>query len=195
MDLIRDIKNMNTFNVELKNGKQLSIPAEYYPRYAHIVAIKENLFCLTPINRLEAFFKTIACCIFNPTFAVLSIVNLGLCAPILVADHSENQNEVYYFFLSMGFIISYCITRFYVGFIKKDSLSLDGMAQQLGYSSFTHQLKPYDERMLKEIIHLNKLKGYRASLFFDDLYGILFDTGTLRRINDIYRPSHLRIIK
>lgn len=186
---------MNTFNVELKSGKQLCIPAEYYPRYSHIVATKENLFCLTPINRLEAFFKTIARCVFNPTFAVLSIINLGLCAPILIADYSGNQNEVYYFSLSMGFIISYCITRFYVGFIKKCPLSLDGMAHQLGYSSFSSQLKPYDERMLKEIISLNKLKAPRASLFFDDLYGILFDIGTLRRINDIYRPSHLRIIK
>lgn len=187
---------MNTFNVELKNGEKLCIPAEYYPRYAHIVAIKENLFCLTPISRLEAFFKTRARCIFNPTFAVLSIVNLGLCAPVLVAEHSINPSEVYYFFLSIGFIISYFITRFYVGFVKKDPLSLDGMAQQLGYCSFTHQLKPYDERMIKEIIHLNKLKKYnRAGLFFDDLYGILFDTGTLRRINNLLSPSHLRIIK
>ena len=125
---------MNTFNVELKNGKQLIIPAEYYPRYAQIVATKENLFCLTPISRLEEFFKTSARCIFNPTFAVLSIVNLGLCAPILVADLSRNQSEVYYFYLSIGFIISYFITRFYVGFIRKDPLSLDAMAQQLGYS-------------------------------------------------------------
>lgn len=41
---------MHTFNIELKNGKPLAISAEYYPKYADIVATKENLFCLTPIN-------------------------------------------------------------------------------------------------------------------------------------------------
>ena len=112
---------MHTFNVQLKNGKQLAIPAEYYPRYADIVATKENLFCLTPINRLEAFYKTITCYIFNPIFAVLSVINLSLCAPLLVADYLGNQKS-YYFYLSMGFIISYFLTKFYVRLIKKESL-------------------------------------------------------------------------
>lgn len=48
---------MNTFNIQLKSGKYLSIPAEYYPRYEHIMTTKENQLSITPINRFEAFLK------------------------------------------------------------------------------------------------------------------------------------------
>ncbi|MCW8399401.1 hypothetical protein OQJ26_11420 [Legionella sp. PATHC038] len=185
---------MYTVNIELKNGKQLAIPAEYCPRYADIVATKENLFCLTPITRFEAFLKEISHYIFNPFFAVLSVINLSLCAPLLVRGYPGNQKVAYYFFLSIGFIISYYLTKFYIRLMKKDPMSIDGVAERLGYKSSSSLLKPYDERMLKAIIILNNMKIRRTSLFFDDLYGILFDEATPRRSSGIYHTA-LRVIK
>ncbi|MFT4058970.1 MAG: hypothetical protein QM652_05415 [Legionella sp.] len=186
---------MNTFNVQLKNGNYLNIPAEYYPRFASIVAAKENLLCLTPISRVEAFLKTIGRTLFNPTFAVLSIINLSLCTPLLITNSPDNPKTTYYFYLSLGFIISYYLTKIHIRLTNKHPLSLDGLAQQLGYKSFASSLKPYDERMIKAIIAINKIKIRRTTLFFDDLYGILFDEVTSRRLYDIFRPTHLRVIK
>lgn len=186
---------MNTFNVQLKNGGYLSIPAEYYPRYANIVATKENLFCLTPINRFEAFIKIIFRSIFSPIFAALSVINLSLCAPLLITNNSVNPKTAYYLYLSLGFIIAYYITKIYTRFTEKQPLSTDSLARQLGYDSFESVLKPYDTRMLQAIIDFNDIKRRRTILYFDDLYGILFDEATPRRLYDIFGPSHLRAIK
>ncbi len=82
----RNKVTMNTFSIELKSGKKLFIPAEYYPRYTDIIVTKENLFSLTPITRLEAFLKAIGQHIFSPVYSVLSIINLSFCAPILVKN-------------------------------------------------------------------------------------------------------------
>ena len=65
----------------------------------------------------------------------------------------------------------------------------------MGYNSSSSLLKPFDERMLKAIINLNNIKVHRASLFFDDLYGILFDEATSRRLYDIFHAPNLRRIK
>ncbi|HAT1722200.1 TPA: hypothetical protein I8Y83_002751 [Legionella pneumophila] len=100
------------------------IPAEYYPRYTDIVATKENLFCLTPISRFEAFLKAVEHCIFNPVFAVLSIINLSLCAPLLIRDVG-NKEAIYYFYLFIGFIISYYSTKCYLGLMRKDPMSIE----------------------------------------------------------------------
>ncbi|CZG72955.1 TPA: hypothetical protein JBE10_15915 [Legionella pneumophila subsp. pneumophila] len=78
--------------------------------------------------------------------------------------------------------------------MKKDPMSIDGVAERLGYKSSSSLLKPYDERMLKAIIILNNMKIRRTSLFFDDLYGILFDEATPRRFSGIYHTA-LRVIK
>ncbi|CEG59294.1 hypothetical protein [Legionella fallonii] len=185
---------MHTFNLELKNGKRLVIPAEYYPRYADIVATKENSFCLTPISRFEAFLKTVGHCIFNPIFAVLSIINLSLCAPLLIRDVGK-QEAIYYSYLFIGFIISYYSTKCYLGLMRKDPMSIEGVAEKLGYKSSSSPLKPYDERMFKAIITINRLKIPRKDYFFDDLYGIIFDAATSRRLADIFGPSNLRLVK
>lgn len=191
----RNKNKMNTYNVQLKNGEYLSIPAEYYPRYADIVATKENLFCLTPINRFEAFLKTVCSSIFSSTFAVLSVINLSLCTPLLITNNSGNPKTAYYLYLFLGFIISYCITKIYSRFTNKQPLSIDSLAQDLGYNSSSCSLKPYDKRMLKTIIDFNDIKIRRSELYFDDLYGIIFDEATPRRIWNIFHTPHLRAIK
>jgi len=185
---------MHTFNLELKNGRLLVIPAEYYPRYAEIVATKENLFCLTPISRFEAFLKAVGHCIFNPVFAVLLIINLSLCAPLLIRDE-RNQEAIYYFYLFIGFIISYYSTKCYLGLMRKEPMSIDGVAEKLGYKSSSSSLKPYDESMFKAIITINQIKISRKDYFFDDLYGIIFDVATPRRLADIFISPNLRLVK
>lgn len=185
---------MNTFSIELKSGKKLFIPAEYYPRYADIMVTKENLFSLTPITRLEAFLKAIGQHIFSPVYSILSIINLSLCAPILVRNYQDNQETTYYFCLCLGFIVSYIFTKFYFRLTQKDPMSIDSVAKKLGYKASSSPLKPYDERMLKEIIVLNNIQIRRQSLFFDDLYGILFDVPTPRRLQDAH-CHYLKVIK
>lgn len=186
---------MNTFNILQKNGKLFAIPMEYYPRCADIIVAKENFFCLTPMNRFEAIIQSMGYHIFNPVFAVLSVINLSLCAPILI--HSEARQEIiFYSYLFIGFVTSYIFTKLYYKLINKDPFSVDGLAYRLGYKSSRSQLKPYDERMLKTIIRLNNIKIRRDDLYFEDLYGIIFDVATPRRIADIYYASpHLKVIK
>jgi hypothetical protein len=186
---------MDSFNIPRKNGKLLAIPLEYYPRCADIIATKENLFCFTPISRLETLIQAMGYYIFNPVFAVLSVINLSLCIPILIHD-GVNQEVIFYSYLFIGFITSYICTKLYYKLKNKDALSIDGVAERLGYKSPYSQLKPYDERMLKTIINLNDIKIRRDDLYFEDLYGIIFDVATQRRIADIYyASSRLRIIK
>ncbi|WP_131777821.1 hypothetical protein [Legionella fairfieldensis] len=67
-------------------------------------------------------------------------------------------------------------------------MSRDDVAVQMGYHSSSSMLKPYDERMLKAIM----LKVCRTNLFFDDIYGILLDVATPRRLYGIFRPLPLR---
>lgn len=186
---------MNTFNVQLKSGEYLSIPAEYYPRYAHIVATKENLFMLTSIGRLEYFIKRVCRIIFSPTFAIMSVINLSLCAPFLITNNSGNPKTAYYLYLSLGFVISYYITKMYDIFTKKQPSSIDSLARHLGYDSMSSLLKPYDYRMIRAIIELNRIKIRRTNLFFDDLYGIIFDEAIPRRIFDLFLTPYLRVIK
>lgn len=143
---------MSTFNVQLKGGRNLIIPAEYYPRYASIVATKENLLCLTPINRVEAALKIVFRNIFNPVFAALSVINLSFCAPLLISNGSINPETIYYRYLFIGLIMSYFITKIYTRFTKIQPLSIDILAQKLGYNSFESALKPYDNRMFQAII-------------------------------------------
>ena len=184
------------FNVQLKNGKALIIPAEYYPRCALIIATKENLFTLKPISRLEALLKRFTRTIFNHVFAVLSVINVSICTPLLITSSSGNPKSDYYFYLFLGFITSFYITKIYTNYINTQSFSIDSVARQLGYESSCGTLKPYDERMLKSIIDVNNIKISRTTLFFDDLYGILFDADPTRRIADIFfRRPHLKIIK
>ncbi|KTD71846.1 hypothetical protein Lste_0131 [Legionella steelei] len=73
-------------------------------------------------------------------------------------------------------------------------MSIEGVAERLGYKSSSCLLKPYDERMRKAIIILNNLKIRRTNPFFDDLYGIFFDGATPRRLSGIYHAA-LRVIK
>lgn len=194
--ILPSIKGRDMFNVQLKNGEVLIIPAEYYPRCALIIATKENLFTLKPISRLEALFKSFTRNIFNHVFAVLSVINVSICTPLLITSSSGNPKSDYYFYLFLGFITSFYITKIYTNCINTQSFSIDSVARQLGYESSCSMLKPYDERMLKSIIDVNSLKISRATLFFDDLYGIIFDVATTRRIADIFfRRSHLKIIK
>ncbi len=184
------------FNVQLKNGDVLIIPVEYYPRCALIIATKENLFTLKPISRLEALLKRFTRNIFNHVFAVLSVINVSICTPLLITSSAGNPKSDYYFYLFLGFITSFYITKIYTNYINTQSFSIDSVARQLGYESSCSTLKPYDERMLKSIIDVNNLKISRATLFFDDLYGIIFDVATTRRIADIFfRRPHLKIIK
>lgn len=180
---------MHTFNVPLKNGKQLTIPAEYYPRYAEIVATKENSFVLTRISRFEALIKSIHCCILNPVFSVLLIINLNILVPLFAVNQKFSSSLI-------GVIISYYLTKLYVALTKNSPISRDSVAEELGYKSSSSLLKPYDERMLKAIIIANGIKIRRhdlwTSLFFDDLYGIIFDVPTSRGVHDLYyRPMKL----
>lgn len=66
---------------------------------------------------------------------------------------------------------------------EKRSHVYRGVAEKFGYNSSSSPLKPYDERMFKAIITINRIKIPRKDYFFDDLYGIIFG------------PSNLRLVK
>ncbi|USQ15528.1 hypothetical protein J2N86_16005 (plasmid) [Legionella lytica] len=87
------------------------------------------------------------------------MINLSLCTPLLVTNNSLNPKTTYYFYLFLGFIISYYLTKAFTLFTSIRPFTTDRLAHNLGYSSFESALKPYDSRMLQEIIHVNDLKG------------------------------------
>lgn len=70
----------------------------------------------------------------------------------------------------------------------------EGLAEKLGYKSSSSPLKPYDERMFKAIITINQIKIPRKDYFFDDLYAIIFDIATSRRLDDIIGSPNLRLV-
>ncbi|MBA2710087.1 MAG: hypothetical protein H0U57_05810 [Tatlockia sp.] len=144
----------------------LNIPDAYYPRALELVVLNEKAFYLTPINPVKARLQYL----FSNTFLFFGLLTVAISFPLM----KTLSSSAYYCALTMGFILSYFVTRIVAFFSNPYSDPVTQLANHLGYKSRYSCLKNFDQTMTEFIATANGREIGKESITFEELYTLLF---------------------